>query len=195
MASLNEISQLVYDQVFPLPRGKNSIDIEDFKAAARIEYAAAMWIYRQEQISSDGYFQMPSDLLTEIELPVNNNEIDLSELQYLSALPNDLWLQNLGGVNCDCKYLKTTFNLAQILCDDDSADSGTHYYYIIGKKIKFIKKPHANKLPLTYANNGDGVSDDVEVNEYVGVKVKDKLIAIYGRKLPVDITQDQNPNQ
>lgn len=193
MASLNELVQTVYDIVNPLPRAKNSIDIEDYKSAARLEYAAAMWIYRQEQRNLDGQFQMPSDLLTDTELNVVNDEADISGLKFLSALPDDLWIQNLGGINCECKYVKTNINLAQVLCDDESLGSDRRYY-VSGKKIKFPDGTHANKIPITYANNGNDVDDDVEVNEYIGSKVRDKLLAVYGKKLPVDVTNNSNPN-
>lgn len=192
MASLNEIVQTVYDFVFPIPRAKNAIDIEDFKAVARVEYASAMWIYRQQMIASDGQFQMPSDLLTETELPVTNDEVDVSSLQYLSALPNDLWLQGLGGINCECEYVKTTRNLAQILCDDDSLGGGKRRFYIVGKKIKFPDGVHDKNITITYANNGNSVNDDVEVNEYVGAKVRDKLLQIYTNKIPADETNNNS---
>jgi hypothetical protein len=194
MASLNEISQLCYDQIFPLPRGKNAIDIEEFKANARLEYANSMWIYRMEILSAEGQFQMPSDLLTESDpLPVVNNEIDISELKYLSALPNDLWLQNIGGHNCECNYIKTNINLNQILCDDDSIGNDK-IYYIVGKKIKFPRGTHSKNISIIYANNGSDIDDDIEVNEYVGAKVRDKLLSIYGKSLPVDETNNNSIN-
>lgn len=190
MASLNEIAQLCYDIIFPLPRGKNSIDIEDFKATSKVQYAAAMWIYRQELLNTDGQFQMPSDLLSESDpLPVVDDSVDVSGLNYLSALPNDLWLQNIGGLGCDCKYVKSTLNLSQVLCGDDSLGNEKPYY-IIGKKIKFPEGADAKTLVITYANMGNSIDDDVEVNEYIGAKVQEKLLAIYGKKLPADETNN-----
>lgn len=195
MANLLSIAELAFNQVYPLPRDKTTIDLEEFIETARNEYAAAMWIYRQEQIGTDGQFQIPSDLLTETELDVVDKTIDLSKLDYLSALPNDLWLQNIGGLNCECKYIKTNINLAQILCDDDSQDDSSHLYYIVGKKIKFLKEPHKKTLSITYANTGTNLDErSIEVNEYVAAKVRMKLMQLYGQRVPTDDTNNQNPN-
>lgn len=195
MANLLEISELAYSQIFPIPRDKSAINIAEFITTAKHEYAAAMWIYRHEQISNDGMFQMPSDLLSEVELDVVNNEIDISKLNYLSALPNDLWLQNLGGLGCECTYIKTTLNLAQILCNDDSADDSAHKFYVIGKKIKFLKKPHKSKLPIIYANTGTDLNErEIEVNDYVASKVRIKLGQLYGKRNPSDETNNQSTN-
>lgn len=196
MANLLEIAELAYNIIYPIPRDKNAINLEEFISTAKNEYAASMWIYRQEQIATDGAFQMPSDLLTETELDVVNNEINLSGLDYLSALPGDLWLQDLGGLNCGCKYVKTTLNLVKILCKDNSMDDSTHLYYIVGKKIKFVKPPHKTPLQITYANTGLKLDErEIEVNEYVASKVSDKLLQRYGKRLPVDTTNNQNPDQ
>lgn len=197
MANLLEIAELAYNQIFPLPRDKNAIALEEFIATAKIEYAAAMWIYRQEQISNDGSFEMPSDLLTESEpLDVVNNEIDISSLNYLSSLPNDLWLQNIGGLGCECTYIKTTIRLSQILCEDDSIPESSKPYLIVGKKIKFPKGTHAKSVAIIYANNGTGIDPRViECNEYVGSKVREKLMGLYGKKLPADTTNNQNVDQ
>lgn len=196
MANLFEVCELAYNNVFPIPRDKTAITLAEFIASGRVEYAAAMWLYRQEQIQTDGSFQMPSELLTNTELAVENNELDLSGLKYLSALPNDLWLQNLGGINCECQYVKTNLNLAQILCDDDSAGDNVHYYYIEGKKIKFLKPPHKTKLPITYANMGTSVDERrIEVNEYVASKVRTKLEQLYGKRAQnVDTTNNNQPS-
>lgn len=196
MANLLEISELTFRSIFPVPNEKTAITKEEFIATAKTEYAAAMWIYRQEQIATDGFFQMPSDLLSEAELDVVDNAIDISKLNYLSALPNDLWLQNLGGENCGCKYVKTTLNLSQLLCDDDSLSESDHLFYIVGKKIKFKKEPHAKKLSIIYANTGTDLDERrIEVNEYVASKVRTKLLQLYGAKIPTDVTNNNNPNE
>lgn len=197
MANLLEIAELAYNQIFPIPRSKTAIALQEFIATAKYEYAAAMWIYRQEQIATDGSFQMPSDLLTESEpLDVVNNQIDVSKLKYLSSLPGDLWLQNLGGLECECRYVKTTINLAQIFRGDDSMDNNDYPFYVVGKKIKLPKGSHKNKLPIIYANMGTGLNPRlVEVNEYVASKVREKLMQLYGKRLPVDITNNNNPDQ
>lgn len=195
MANLLALSELAYNQIFPLPREKTSITLVEFIESAKIEFAASMWIYRQEMIASDGQFQMPSDLLTESEpLPVVDNSIDVSGLKYLSALPGDLWLQNIGGLNCECEYVKSTLNLSQILCDDDSLGD-KRPFYIVGKKLKFPKGAHTEKLVITYANTGTGLDPRViEVNEYIASKVREKLLALYGKRMPVDTTNNNNPD-
>lgn len=196
MANLLSIAELFWRSMNPQARSKTGVTREEVISTAKNEYAAAMWIYRQEQIASDGSFDMPSDLLTESPpMEVKNDEIDISSLKYLSALPGNLWLQNVGGLNCDCRYVKSTLNLSQILCDDDSLPENHLPYYVLGKKIKFPKGTHKKELPIVYANTGTGLDPDViEVNEYVASKVRLKLMQLYGQEKQVDDTNNQTPN-
>lgn len=196
MASLLTIAELEWRNLFPIGREKTGITKEEFIATAKVEYSAAMWIYRQEQINTDGFFDMPTDLLTEVELPVENDAIDIKDLKYLSALPGDLWLQNVGGMNCECKYLKTTINLVQLLCDDDSMDENTRTVRVQGKKLIFDKGVHKNTLTIIYANTGEGLDPSrIEVNDYVASKVRMKLKQLYSDKKEADVTNDQNVNK
>lgn len=197
MENLLSICELAYRQMFPVPRDKTSITLEEFIATGKTEYAASMWIYRQELISTEGIFDMPSELISEVEFDVVDNEIDLKDITYLSSLPGDIWLQNVGGFNCECKYIKTTLNMMQLFGeDDDTKEPNSYLYYIQGKKIKFPNGTHKKKLPVIYANMGEGLdSEMIEVNAFVASKVRLKLRQLYGEKMPVDNTNDQNTDK
>jgi hypothetical protein len=195
MANLKAIAELAYRALFPEPREKTAITLEEFIATARTEYAASMWIYRMEQIAAEGWFDMNSGLLSEVEKEVVNNKIDISDLNYLNGLPGDLWLQNIGGLQCECNYIKTTINLSQLLCEDDSGSDSDHPYYVQGKSIVFPKGTHSKKLTIIYANTGGDLDEDViEVDDYVASKVRIKLMQLYGGKMPVDETNNQSSN-
>jgi hypothetical protein len=190
MASLQSIAELCYRELYP-NISKAPVTLVEFLQAARIQYAAAVWVLSKEEGSD---FEVPSELLTEIELPVINNEIDISELEVLNSLSGDAWLANVGGAACECKYIKTSLNQERTLCDDDSiGDAKT--YYPLGQKIKFPRGTHKKKLFITYANMGTNIDTEaIEVNEYVASKVWDKLVQLYGQKQPVDVTNNANPN-
>lgn len=197
MANLLSIANLTWLSLFPEPRDKTATTLEEMIASAKVEYAASMWLYRQQMLQLDGFFQMPSDLLTESDpLPVVNDSVDVSKLKYLGSLPGDLWLQNIGGLGCECEYVKSTINLSQLLCDDDSLPESKKTFYIVGKKIKFPKGTHAKELVIIYANTGTSLDENtIEVNEYVASKVREKLIALYGKRMPVDDTNNNNPDK
>lgn len=191
MANLNEVAELACRSIFPNP---TSAQLVVFQRTALYEYSAAVWIYSKEMELIEGFFNLPSELLTEKEMEVKNNEIDLSELNYLNALSNDHWLMDVGGLNCDCRYVKSTLNQEKKLCDDDSiGDAKT--YYVVGKKIKFPKGTHKNKIWITYANTGDGLdAAHVEVNDYIASKVREKLHQLYGNRYPEDKTINNSTN-
>lgn len=196
MANLLEMAELAHRAIFSETREKPYESIEEFISTAKIQYAAAMWIYRNEQRATDGMFEMPSDLLSETTLDVKNNEIDISKLDYLASLPNAEWLQSIGGVNCHCKYYKTTLNLSKILCNDDSMPEGDKPFLVVGKKIKFPKGAHAEKVDIIYANTGEDLdAGTIQVNDYVASKVMDKLYQLYGKPATQDVTNNNNPNQ
>lgn len=195
MANLLEIAELTYRQIFPNPREKTAITLEEFVATAKVEYAAAMWIYHYEMINVDGFFQMPSDLISETELDVENKRIDVSSLKYLASLPGDLWIQSLGTDECDCKLIKTTIALWNTLCDDDSLPDNVYPYYLSGKSILFPKgvPRSVKKMKILYASMGNDLDENmIEVNDYIASKVRDKLGAIYGKRVPADTTNNQN---
>lgn len=195
MANLKEVAEIAWRIIFPIPNDKTANTLEEFEAQARIQYSSSMWLYRAEMLLLDGFFFMPSFLLTETELEVVDKTIDVSKLDALTSLPNDLWVQNVGGLNCECNYVKTTLSLSQLLCDDDSMSDSDHLYYIVGKKIKFIKEPHKNILPITYANMGTSLDiRNIEVSDYIASKVMDKLLQLYGKRMPADDTNNQNVN-
>lgn len=183
MSNLKEIAQLAYDFIFPNPTDEEKISRIDFLQSARLEYAYQFLLWYWKERGTEGVFNMPGELATEEEFNVVNNEIDISGFDIMSRLPNDQWLQNIGGLTCDCKYVKSNINQTQLLCDDDSLPDTYKTYLIIGKKIKFPLGVHKNPLPIIYANSGRQVDDSIEVDPALGKLVKDALIANYGGKI------------
>lgn len=183
MANLLSIAEQVWLQLFPKPTDETKTTKEEVIATAKSEYAFQLWQKLMAEKREEGYFEAPSYLLTEVELEVKDNVIDLTGLKIMRGLPSEIWLQKVGDIDCKCKYIKTTFNLAQVLCNDDSLADTDKPYYAVGKKIKFPRGTHASKLPVTYANSGETVDGRIEVDDIIGGVVRRSLLEIYGGKI------------
>lgn len=195
MASLLEISELAFRQVYPNPTDETPISLQEFISSAKLEYSYQFLLWYWKEKATEGTFDMPAELSTEVELPVVNNEMDISDLDIMSRLPNSLWLQNIGGLTCECKYVKSNINQTQLLCDDDSMPDIYKTYLIIGNKIKFPKGTHTTPLSIIYANSGKQIGEDIEVMPEIGALVRNKLVDMYaGRIGMADKTNNTNSN-
>jgi hypothetical protein len=193
--TLLEIAQVAFDQLNPKPSDETALDREHFISAAKTEFAWQMWRQSKEEAAMEGEYNPPSYLLTEKDFEVMDNEIDLTEIEFLKSLTSDTAIRNVGGLNCECLYVRTNTNLAQIFCDDDSSGD-VKKYLLIGKKIRFLDKPHKDKLPIIYVNNGHGIDDQTEVDESLAKLVGDYLIQRFGGKVAAeDTSNNSNPNQ
>jgi hypothetical protein len=194
MANLNTIAELTWRQLFPNPTDEVKVKKEQFMEDAKTEYALQMWLRILEERRNEGHVEVPSYLLSEDELPVENGVMDISELKIMRGLPWETWLQNVGGVSCKCRYIKSTLNDSQLMCDDDSLNDGDKTYYVVGKKIKFPQGVHATPLPIIYANNGENVDGDTEVDDSIAGLVRRALVELYGGKVgAADKTNNSNP--
>ncbi len=193
MTSIQEVANLSWLQLFPPGSDEATISLQEFIQTAKSEFAYAQLLMAWKDKREDGYFQVPSYLSTETEpLPVVDNSIDISDLDILKSLPQEVWLQNVGGFNCECAYVKSTINQSQLLCDDDSlGDQKT--YFLIGNKIRFPRGTHADSLSIIYANNGANLDNLMMIDDAMASIVRDKLGQIYGGKVPpADQTNNSN---
>lgn len=190
--NLKEVCELAWRQTFPNPGDETPITKEEFIRTGYSEFAYFTWLAFLNEKNLEGYAEVPSYLLTEVEKDVVNNEMDITDLKTFKSLPQDVWLANIGGL-CDCKYVKSSVNLTQLLCGDDSLPDTTKTYYITGKKIKFPLGVHKTPLSITYANMGEDVSGSIEVDEAIASLIRDKLNSIYlGKVAPEDETNNSN---
>ena len=196
MPSLQSIAEVAWRQIFPNPGDETAITKEEFIETARGQYAWEIWRIAKEDKRSEGFFNVPSNLMSNAHLDVVDNKVDLTGLNILRALPNDTWLINVGGFLSKCKYIASTINTTQLLQDDDSLPDDARTYLVVGNEILFPKGVHSNPLPLIYANNGMGLDEnEVEVEDYIGAIVRTKLIDIYGRKGVEDETNNNNASE
>jgi hypothetical protein len=194
MANLLEICELSWRQAFPIPSSNTLITLEEFISTGKNEFAYQTLLMAWKDRAED-YYEVPSYLLAEADLEVKNNEMDISELKYFKSLPMDTWLVNLGGFDCHCKYVKSTANLEQLLCGDDSLDDAARTYFALGKKIVFPKGVHKTPLKIVYANRGEGVDGRIEVDEAIASLIRTKLNEIYLGRIPQsDTSNNSNPN-
>lgn len=193
MANLLSIAEQAWSQLFPRPGDEEAVDREDFVATAKAEYAYQLWRKIKEDKVLYGDCDIPSYLLSEKELEVVNNEMDISSLKIMRSIDQELWLQNIGGINCECNYVKSTLNQSKMYCDDDSLSDDSKPYFPQGLKIKFPKGVHKSPLEITYANNGEEIDGRIEVDDAVGGIVRVRLIEIYGGKIgQEDKSNDSN---
>jgi len=193
MSDLFSISELAHRQLFPAGEGAPIITLEEFIASAKLIYAQEVWILSKNEKNQEGVFNVPSILLSEAELDVKDNMIDISDLEVLRSLSNDSWLQNIGGMMCKCKYIKSNINQRQILCDDDSIPDDARLYFIVGNRIYLPRGAHAKKLFITYANRGLQVDDRLEIDDAIGSVIRTRLLELYAGKVgKEDVTNNEN---
>jgi hypothetical protein len=195
--SLQSVAELAWRQLFPNPKDETAITKEEFIETARSEYAYQMWKLAKEEKSSEGVFNIPSQLLSEADVQVIDNRADISDLEILRSLPDDMWIQNVGGLDCECMYVRTNVNHNQLMCDDDSIGDNSRTFLMIGNIILFPKGVHKNPIRLIYANNGIDIDDSsVAVDDAIGGIIRTKLIEIYGGKIgKEDVTNNTNDNE
>ena len=192
MASLLEIAEIVWLQIGG-GTDESSTELETVAASARLEYAWQMLQMAWRDKRENGEYIVPAYLSREKELKIVANEADISDLNILRAIPQEMWLQQISGLD-GCIYTKTTINMAQLMDGDDALGADAKTYMIIGNKIKFPKGTHADKLNLIYANDGSDLdADDVNVDDAIGALVKERLLASYlGKIVPEDKTNNSN---
>lgn len=196
MSDLREIAQLAWQQVFPNPGNETKITREQFLATAKSEYAYLMWKKIKEDKAEYGECDIPSYLLAEKELPIENNVMDISELEIIRSIDLELWLQDIkGSEDCKCSYIKSTLNKNKALCDDDSIPDESKTFYPLGKKIIFPRGTHDNKLTLVYAKSGQELDETIPVDDAIGGIIRRSLVEIYaGKTGDEDKKNDTNPN-
>jgi hypothetical protein len=195
MANLLSIAEQAYNQLFPRPTDEEAVDKQDFVATAKNVFAYELWRKIKEDKLLYGECDIPSYLLSEAKLDVKDDEMDISSLKIMRSIDQELWLQNIGGMNCECLYVKSTLNLSKILCDDDSLPDDSRTFYPQGLKIKFPNGVHATPLSIIYANQGEEVNERIEIDDAIAGIVRVRLIEIYGGKIgQEDKANDSNSN-
>lgn len=193
---LKSIAEVSWRQLFPNPSDEAAVTVEEFIETAKAEYAYQMLLLYWKEKREQGSFNIPSNLLSTIELKVVNNVADISQLGVFRGLPNDLWLQNIGGIGSKCKYIKSNVNHAQILEDDDSLPDNYRTYYAVGNTIVFPQGVHDNPVPITYANMGENIDGEIEIDDTIAAIVRSRLNDIYlGKVGKEDVTNDSNSNE
>lgn len=198
MANLKSIAEAAWKQCFPNPGDEGKITREQFIATAKTEYAVQLWQKLMAEKAEDGIVQVPSYLLSEVTLPVINDQIDVSGLKIMRGIDStDIWLQDVGGGRCKCRYIKTSFNNYKLLCDDDSLNSEDRLYYPgANKTIKFPQGTKDKELLVTYAGYGENINDSIEVDDIVGGIVRRSLVELYlGKTGTEDETNNSNSSQ
>lgn len=196
MANLKETAELSWRQLYPNPNDETAISLEEFIATAKSEYAYEMWLKARNDKREEGSYDVPSNILVEKELDVKDGIMDISDLQILRSIPEEKWLQNIGGLNCECKYIKSDVNKTALLCDDDSLPDAARTYYVVGNKIKFPQGAHDSKLSIIYASSGEDIDDNISIDDAIAGIIRTRLIEIYGGKTgKEDVTNNTNSSE
>jgi len=192
MPTIQSIAELTWRQLFPNPKDEVKVRKEQFIADAKSEYAYQVWLKNKADKRENGDVSIPSHLLSEADLDVVNNEIDISGLKILRGLDYDNWLQNVGGYSCTCRYVKTDSSLMQALCDDDSLGDSRRVFPL-GKKLKFPDGTHSKKLTITYVNSGENIDGLTEIDDVMAGILRRSLKELYEKVGQVDKTNNTNP--
>ena len=195
--NLLEVAELAWSQIFPHPTDDAAITKEEFITTAKVQYPLQMWTMARNTKNEEGVYDVPPNILVQSNpLPVVDNKIDISKLNIMMGLPNQCYLQNIGGLTCSCKYVKSTVNVSQIMCDtDDGLGDNVKTYFILGKEIHFPKGTHADKLTIIYASSGIENDGLYEIDDVVAGLIQQQLILIYGNKIgKEDTSNDGKPN-
>ena len=167
--------------------------MDEFIVTAKGEYAYQMLLLYWKEKREEGFFNIPSNLLSTTKLDVVNNKADISELGIFRGFPSDIWLQNVGGLGCSCKYVKTDVNKAQLLCEDDSLPDEARTFLPLANEILFPKGVHENPITIIYANMGENVDGDIEIDDAIAAIVRTRLNEIYLGKIPKeDVTNNSS---
>ena len=192
--NLREVAEVCWRQLFPEGADKPPITKAEFISTSKMMYADEVWRLSKNERNQEGVFNVPSVLLSQTELTVEDNMVDISELSILRSLSNDSWLQNIGGIQCKCKYVKSNVNQSQLLCDDDGLPNDSKTYFVVGNKILFPRGTHKDKLPIIYANKGLEVDGKLEIDDALASSIRTRLIDLYGGKTgKEDVTENSNP--
>lgn len=193
--NLKEVANLAWLQIGG-GTDESRVTLEEVIATARYEYAWQMLQLAWRERREEGTFYIPSYLAKEVELPIVNNQIDISKEPIMKGLPDERWLVNVGGIGCACEYVKSNINNAQVLCDDDSLGDMVKTYVVIGDKIVFPKGAHGSKLTIIYAHNGSSLDEnEITIDDSIGGIVRQRLVEIYlGKTTPEDRTNNSNAN-
>lgn len=194
MADLLEICQEVYNEAFPNATAQTSVKVDHVIVAGKARYAFEMWLRSKNSAREDGMWEVPSELLRESDIEVKNNEADISALNIFRSFEGDVWVQNIGGINCECSYVRHSVNLSQILCDDEYLGN-SRSYIPMGKKIKFPNGTHLKTLPIIYASNGEDLENEIEIDDGIAALVSDYLWKRFTGRLPEDRSNDSNSNR
>lgn len=193
MSNLKEIAQVSYDQVYPNASEQTSIKVEHFIQAGRSKMAYELWRLSKELKRAEGEWEIPTALMRQGEITVSDNVADISELNVFRTADGETWISNIGGISCECNYIKQTVNLAQLLCDEDYWGNGKPYI-IVGNKINFPIGTHKTTLPIIYASNGDDINDEIPIDDTIAELVSIYLFQRFSNKFPADKTANNNEN-
>lgn len=195
MANLLSIAEQAWNQLFPRPGDEEAVDIQDFVATAKSIFSYEVWRKIKEDKLLYGECDIPSYLLSEKELEVTDNFMDISGLKIMRSIDQELWLQNIGGIGCECNYVKSTLNQTKLYCGDDSLADDAKTYYPMGLKIIFPRGVHKTPLSITYANAAEEINERIEIDDAIAGIVRVRLIEIYGGKIgQEDKANDSNSN-
>lgn len=194
MANLKEISAAVYGKVYPNATIQTPVKVEHFIEAAKSKYAFELWRLSKELKRSEGEWDIPSALLRQGEIEVKDNVADISNIHVFRTSDGETWIGNIGGIGCECNYIKKTVNLSQILCDDEYDGNGKPFV-VIGDKINFPQGVHKSKLPIIYASSGDDLNEEIPIDDTTAELVSIYLDQRFSNKMPTDETVNDNSNQ
>lgn len=176
-----EVAELAHRQMFPSSGDDTVVLLAEVKRTAVSEYAYQMLLRAYQEKREEGVYEIPSYLLSEVEKPVIYGKVDISDLKFFKSITGDNWIVGITPIDktCDCRMIKSTYSRRRILCDDDSMDDSSFPYYVLSDKVIFPKKPPVKSVSIVYANTGQDVDGNMEIDDAIAALVRRGLMDIY----------------
>ena len=198
MATIQSVAELAYRQVFPNPQVTNDITIEEFIESAKLLYTRHLWDINRINRQDEGFTSTNPNLLSFGTITIENNKADLAHLNAIDYFNGVAWIQQIGDImeGCEaCGYTLYDLPKYKALCNDDSVDKRKKPAVLVGKQMMFPKGSWKDSEPIIYVGSGDGLDDEVEVDNLAASFVRQSLVELYlGKKGPEDTTNNNNSN-
>jgi hypothetical protein len=197
LQTLKAITESVFEQIYPNSTDETPVDKDIFYIAARSSYAYYTWLNYLKAKNETGEKNVPSNLITPITLPIVDNKVDISNIGALTALPNNVWLQTVGGGDCgDCSYDIMDLNTWKKLCNDPSRNTNSKAVVVYSSQLQFKEGVFDGdtEVLIEYASMGSEDLDDIYIDEAMGKIVRTDLLKEFSAKFAEDKTNDSNSN-
>lgn len=189
LATIESIAKLAFNRINPNPTVQVANPFGEYLARAKVIYAARMENQASEDKVTDGEWEVPSQLLLNGTVKVENNKANISHLKAMRTLRNGVWIQSVGN---GCQYTRLSLNDSKTIDAKYLEDSLP--YTPLGNELIFWNGTHGDEkeLSVVYVSDGTDISGAIELDNRVADFVFTRLLQEYGNPVKEDKTNNNN---